>query len=214
MPPFPSEALSRFVQFRLTTSPSPRRVPKQLHRAKCREGMPTRPHQTSSLRRATPSPKTTDQYQLGALAHAYTAVASGSELTDPPISKVTLVPARMPALRTLDDCLAFAAALKNRVHLGSPPPANRTNPIRKCAKPGPGPDGRGPSSARLPTTITARLDRGLKHSLPACRVCDCTSRPASRYLSAEKPADDHLRPIAVTFRPTFAGFENASWLAN
>jgi hypothetical protein len=57
-PPFPPEALSRFVQFRLTTNPSLRGVPKQLHRANV--GSVARdadPNGTSSRRRAAPSPR-------------------------------------------------------------------------------------------------------------------------------------------------------------
>jgi hypothetical protein len=44
-------------------------------------------------------------------------------------------------------------------------------------------------SAQLPITVTARLDWESKGS-----VCSRKSRLASRYLSAEKPVDDHWAP--------------------
>jgi len=156
-PPFPPEALSRFVQFRLTTNPSLRGVPKQLHRANvgsvARNADPHAPDEFAAPRDTMT--KTTDRYQLGVLAHTYAALVSVSELTDrtspqclqgcPRSGRWTIVWHSQQLSRT-----EFILAIRLW-------PTKQTR-VGNARNLGSGPAGRasGPSFARLPTTVTAR----------------------------------------------------------
>src|SRR5215472_10025412 len=69
---------------------------------------------------------------------------------------------------------------------------NRGSEIPEIGTRVPGQPSKGRSSARLPITETARLVWEPKHSPSGSRK----SPPASRCLSAEKPADDYFAPCS------------------
>jgi hypothetical protein len=64
---------------------------------------------------------TNNSVQLGAFAQAYAVVARATRLTVAPARDLAFLLQRMPALRTSDQCEAFAAAIKEASQLGLPP---------------------------------------------------------------------------------------------